>query len=659
MSDKFRYRPEIDGLRAIAVLAVVFFHAGMGMPGGYAGVDVFFVISGFLITGLLIKELDQKRFTIVGFWERRIRRLFPALFVMVIATLVTGFIFGLPEPFENLAESAIAQAILLANVFFWRDSGGYFAMAAETQPLLHTWSLAVEEQFYLFFPLVMMLFWVRSTRLTKTLIWAVVVLSLGASIYLSGSRISLGAFYLLPTRAWELMLGAVIALHAKPRPSRRSVDETMAWGGLLAIIASFFVLSNTTPFPGWAALLPCLGTVAVIYGNRNRLTSAGRLLALRPIVFIGLISYSLYLWHWPVFVFGKTILFDFAVAVREPALIALSVLLGVLSWRFVETPFRKKQLAASRSRMFAFGIGGTVVVLLAAGTIKMGQGLPQRLPDEVLQLTEAEPNDTAGSQTLFYGGQMRKIGVQSDSPTFIFWGDSHALSMWPSIHNWAREAGVSGVFIARPSVTPIPGVWRPNSNLRDGRELNEQVRRFIQEHDIKQVVLCSRWAINVIGRPNGLMDSLITDKEVDELTPEIALGAFERGMRKNITSLNEAGVHVWIMRQVPRQTYDVPNALATAVVLNRDLSKIRGINLEQHHNRQAVVNEVLDRLVGPRVTILDPTPYMFDESGRSWIQIDGHASYSDDDHITTHGATRLRPLFEPVFEKMASQESPQ
>lgn len=296
------YRPEIDGLRAIAVMAVVLFHARLGCHGGYVGVDVFFVISGFLITSLILRDLDSGRFRMVEFWERRIRRIVPALTVAISLTVAAGWWLHLPDDFQRLGQAVIAQGLVLSNLYHgWCTD--YFSPRVDAFPLMHTWSLAVEEQFYIALPLILVILhrwrpnWVRPSLLLACLM----SLALGVAMTAYIPRVS---FYVLPSRAWELLLGSVLA--AYPRCGERAplwLREGIGWSGLLAIAASILLFQEKIPFPGLPTLLPTLGTVAFIWANRT-LTTSGRMLAMRPFVFVGQVSYSYYLLHWPVIAYA-------------------------------------------------------------------------------------------------------------------------------------------------------------------------------------------------------------------------------------------------------------------------------------------------------------------------------------------------------------------
>ncbi|MEO1020870.1 MAG: acyltransferase, partial [Pseudomonadota bacterium] len=328
------YRPDIDGLRALAVLAVVFYHAGFDIVGGgFVGVDVFFVISGYLITSIIMKDIQSADgFSIAKFYERRARRIFPALFAVIFASSIAAFFILTPLELDRFARSAIAATLFVSNIFF-RYQTGYFAGDADEQPLLHTWSLAVEEQFYIFFPLFLMFVHRFLPRRISLLVLLVAIVSLAMALV--GIRFSTAAaFYLAPPRAWELMLGALLALGAVPTLRWRLGRELVAIVGLAAIAWSVTRFDEATIFPGFAALLPTFGTAALIWAGMGPGTSlVNRLLSQKPLVFVGLISYSLYLWHWPLIVFH-----EFSVAHRPSprellVILAISFVLAIISWR--------------------------------------------------------------------------------------------------------------------------------------------------------------------------------------------------------------------------------------------------------------------------------------------------------------------------------------
>jgi peptidoglycan/LPS O-acetylase OafA/YrhL len=353
-----QYRAEIDGLRALAVVPVILFHAGFELfSGGYVGVDVFFVISGFLITTILIEDIENKRFSIVNFYERRARRILPALFFVMLVCIPFAWML-LPEAALNkFGNGLIGVSLFLSNVVFWRQQG-YFDESAELNPILHTWSLAVEEQYYVLFPIFLILAW----RFGKNRVFWMLVVMAAVSLLLSewGWRNSAVAnFYLAPTRAWELFTGSIAAFVVQKQGVRK--NNLLALFGLAAILFSIFFYDKATPFPSVYALAPVLGVVLlVIYADRD--TFAAKLLSTKGFVGLGLISYSAYLWHQPLYAFFRV--YNKEVTLNSYASLGffvLSLVLAYLSWRFIEKPFRCKT-NFSKLSIFSLGIGSLLLI---------------------------------------------------------------------------------------------------------------------------------------------------------------------------------------------------------------------------------------------------------------------------------------------------------
>ncbi|EIJ36530.1 acyltransferase family protein [Thiothrix nivea] len=370
------YRKEIDGLRAVAVLPVIFYHAGFAwFPGGYVGVDVFFVISGYLITSIILGELEAGRFTLAGFYERRARRILPALFFVLLACLPFAWLWLLPDELTAFGQSVMAVVGFVSNILFWLQTD-YFGPTAEQIPLLHTWSLAVEEQYYLLFPLFMLLAWKLGKRWLVGVIAAVALLSLGWSEWLWRQSVEAN-FYLIPSRAWELMVGALTAfyLHKNTAAQGRAAQFASLLGlGLLACAVLLF--DNGIPFPSLYALVPVVGAALLILFARPA-TWVGRLLACRVLVGIGLVSYSAYLWHQPVFVFARMQSMEEPGMELMAALSLLSLLLAWFSWRWVEKPFRDRR-HFTRKQIFTSAAIGSLILLAIGGWLVWAQGVPSR-----------------------------------------------------------------------------------------------------------------------------------------------------------------------------------------------------------------------------------------------------------------------------------------
>jgi len=651
----FKYRPDVDGLRAVAVLLVLLFHARFGFTGGYVGVDVFFVISGFLITGLIVRKQEEGTFSLAGFWVRRIRRIIPAATFLTAVTLIAGVVLLLPEDLEELAQSTVAQQLMAANFFFWLNTD-YFAGPAEMKPLLHMWSLAVEEQFYLGYPFLLIL-GRRVSR--KTLLWTLATLSV-ATLALSELQTHtrpLATFFLLPTRAWELLLGALLVWCPQPTRLRRSHIDILSALGLAAILGSGWFFHPATRFPGVSALVPCAGTALVVYANSSRLGFVGRALATPPMVAIGLMSYSLYLWHWPILTYLRYWLgSDLSVPIRVAAL-GLSLGLAYLSWNFVETPFRR----GKRDKKFKQVVTAAVVSAgcLAAISLWIGvkEGLPSRWPDRVLRLTDdnSVPQHYATTSEPAEAGDLPMLGSPAEEKqTVLLWGDSHALALAELCDRLAVEYGIRLAIAARPAMAPLLETWRPG--LRDEMVgWNRAVLQYVENHGIQNVILVARWAVNIEGRPDGKTDSLIVDEPAVQLTRETARAALGRGLERTVAALEAAGATVWIVKQVPLQKSDPMKALVLASLLGR--AQPSGITKTVHEQRQANVSEVIDVLQLRDSRRLDPADWCFDDLGASHIGRGGRSLYADPDHLSPYGAqTLLHPMLEPVFREIAERQ---
>lgn len=630
------YRADIDGLRAVAVTAVLLFHADLGCDGGYVGVDVFFVISGFLITSLILKDIDRGRFQVVDFVERRVRRILPPLAVVVFASLVAGWLLLFPLELQELGQSVFAQAMLVSNVYFWLESG-YFAEAAEVKPLLHTWSLAVEEQFYLLFPVLLVLI----NRVSRKLIIPSLLLiggaSFGFSVYSSYTYPSFN-FYLLPTRAWELLMGSLLAAIPMRHFSSRWLTESLSWTGFVAIIGAIVLFDRETRFPGVAALLPCVGTSLVIWANGQSMTYLGRWLSTPPLVFVGLISYSLYLWHWPVFVFAKYWTLGTLSLNERLLLLVLSVALAILSWKCVEGPFRQRKIFAGRVQIVSFASVATVTLLLAGLVLHACKGVPSRIPTEALQYANAKADFPFLCQISLMqarNGELVELGSENKhSPIdLLVWGDSHAMAALPILDIMCRENSIRGVAATHSATSPLVGYEDSSRDSLKGDSLafKETVVEFVSMQHVSNVLLIARWD-HYIASDQG------TDRLRSYLEPTI----------KNLT---ESGANVWIMRQVPKQRCNVPQSLASAVLYGRDLEELAlpfDVFRRDFQLQDPLFEGLSRKYVG--VTVLDPTDVFYVAgTTRCRIAEGGRSLYCDGDHLSSAGALLLRPLFEPVF----------
>ncbi|MCK5877582.1 MAG: acyltransferase [Candidatus Marithrix sp.] len=411
------YRSEIDGLRAIAVIPVILFHAGFStFSGGFVGVDIFFVISGYLITTIILTEMEQGTFSLVKFYERRARRILPALYIVILVSLPFAWFLSLPNEMKDFSQSLVAVSSFSSNILFWYESG-YWDTAGELKPLLHTWSLAVEEQYYVLFPLFLMLMWHYRKRWILGSFTIIAVISLAAAQWGAYHNPS-ATFYLLPTRGWELAIGAGIAFYFLYRKQtiqtfllHRSVNELLGLLGLLMIGYGIFVFDEKTPFPSFYALIPTIGTGLIILFASSK-TITGRLLSTKLLVLIGLISYSAYLWHQPLLAFARQGTVNDLSSTTYAILAFLSLPLAYLSWRFIEKPFRTKDVFSQKEIFLFFSIGSVLFITIGlAGHFTKGfENFWLSRQSQTIQTTHNVINKRTGGNN--YG--TNKEGKQDD-----------------------------------------------------------------------------------------------------------------------------------------------------------------------------------------------------------------------------------------------------
>ena len=659
------YRPDIDGLRAVAVIPVVLYHFRIpGFGGGFVGVDVFFVISGFLITSLLFGELRAGEFSILRFYERRARRIFPALFTVVTTSLAAGIVIFFPRDLLRLAESAAATALFVSNFDFWLQSG-YFDVDANLKPLLHTWSLAVEEQFYVVFPALLYVMHTRKRVSLLFLVLALAILSFGLSVW-AVEQYPSAAFYLAPYRTWELMLGAILALGEFPRPKWGWVNDALSVSGLLSIAWAVFNFTSLTPFPGFNALFPCIGTAALIFAGHGEGRIVQRILSSGPFVFVGLVSYSFYLWHWPIHVFANYMLGSSQGIPLAIALILLSFALAVLSWRFIEQPFRRRQWI-SRGTVFQLGGLATAMSLAIAGGLFAVHGLPQRFsPDLRRILAEAddiEPrrhdcfNHTASE---LRDGNICTIGdLNAANPTFMLWGDSHADAILPAVDAAARRVGRKGLFIVHGRCPPLIHISLTDEPTERCAQLNDAALHFALGKDITVVILVARWAYYDQGVGYGPDANEVRHLiDLDPVTrPDVSQHAeFARVLGRTVRALRSAGKSVVIMAPVPEPGIDVPEAFARDASFQ--LHEARLLPLANYRARNAYVLRDLDdlrRRYG--VTIVDPVPLLCSSTSCELLR-DGKPLYVDHHHLSVYGALQISGLFAAAFQTQQKPDLP-
>ncbi len=520
-SGRLKYRPDIDGLRAVAVLSVMAFHMELShFSGGFVGVDVFFVISGYLISAIVFSEISAETYSITSFYERRIRRIFPALFAMLILFSVCALFYMFSSEMVNYAKSLLAASASVSNFYFWQHSG-YFD-APTLNPLLHTWSLAVEEQFYVLFPIYLWAvrrFYPKQLRLS---VYVLVVASLIASaIVVHFSRST--AFYMPYTRAWELLIGTVLALEVLPRLSSALLRNSAALLGIVMIVYSVLAYSRTTLFPGLSALVPCGGAALIIYAGEAGPTLIGRVLSWRPAVFIGLISYSLYLWHWPVILLHKTGLLLSMSSMPATVVehlshrrydqiieIVVSIVLAILSWKFIENPFRSGRLRFSGRPLFLMASGTAAACIAFSIYAIASAGIPGRMAPAADRIGSYHSSpDTIRTGSCFLTSESRMkdfddskcMHFESGKKNYLVLGDSHAAWIWPGLVSTLAPSNV-----LQASVSSCRPILRQSVSAICQQMMNHVFKDFLAQYKIDGLLLQARWETKDLGGLNETIE---------------------------------------------------------------------------------------------------------------------------------------------------------
>ena len=624
-----RYRPDIDGLRAVAVLSVVLFHAGVpGLTGGYVGVDIFFVISGYLITTILLQ--DQ---SIIRFYQRRARRILPALFAVLAVVLLLGTALMLPHDLTAMAKSAAATIAFLSNVWFWRQSD-YFAIATELWPLLHTWSLGVEEQFYIVFPIVVRI----ARRLPRPWLAALfallALLSFAMSVYGIQHVKTTLVFYLSPTRAWELLVGSILATGVLPSLRGRGLRSLLALAGLVAVVLPVFLYGRDTEFPGTMALPPVLGAAALIWAGTGGPTLVSPLLSARPMIFVGLISYSLYLWHWPVLAFARYVSVDPLPPLWIAGAIGAAFAAAVLSWRYVERPFRRHSLPDRTVWLFSLGgillLGGASLAIIAA------KGLPGRFPPALVALNEDSGTTWRCPVTRFvrFGDFYAcRLNLPSGDPRdadVVLWGDSHAQMYAPALMTALGTR--RGLLVNANGCAPVLG----DAITPECGSVQRGNYALIRALPAGTVILAQNWpqyrdeAGARLGR-----DPLPAERYQDGI----------RRLREVVAGLRAAGKQVLLIGPIAIPGYDVASIAPRELRFHGRLRQPTSMTRQDYRAEYANVIDAEEQLArDPGVRLIRIDDAVCDAARCGFIR-DGHAVFADYSHFTTPAAERLAPVF--------------
>lgn len=607
------YRREIDGLRAVAVLPVILFHAGFdSFSGGFVGVDVFFVISGYLITTIILTEIEQGKFSLVNFYERRARRILPALFFVMFACIPFAWFWLLPSEMRNFSQSLVAVSIFASNIFYGRQIG-YFASPAEMEPLLHTWSLAVEGQYYILFPVFFVLIW----RLGKDFIFYIVaitaVISFAAGPLTSVAR-PVAAFYLLSTRGWEILIGALAALYLANENRAKYTKGAIEAGGLLGltlILYAVFFYNKTTPYPGFYTLAPTLGSMLIVLFATQE-TRLGTLLANKAFVSVGVLSYGAYLWHHPLFVFARY------KSQCEPSHLALALLsivafmLSYFSWKYVESSFRKTGFSSKKVLICFSSAAGLLVSSGLTGHLYNGLSSMRFSERQLVTVNSLSPSPKRlACHFLQNENSLSKTACRyfSRNVTVAVVGNSHATELSYSLADLLKNRNIG---IAQHSMSGCAHNYNIISQAETvcGRWHNKILNEITNDKLIKYVVLSYR--------NEGYLNKLEHRKSLVDFSK----------------ALINAGKKVAIVLQAPRLKKSVTRYLTAAYPdfsgshISRQLKDWQYLYSASH----ALLSEL-----PPEVSVFDPAD-LFCKDSYCYATLNGIALYSDEHHMSLAGS---------------------
>lgn len=645
-SHVIRYRPDIDGLRAVAVLSVIAFHIWpKEFRGGYLGVDIFFVLSGFLITSIIWREIKDGNFSIARFYDRRVRRIMPALMLLLIVATPLAAVLLLPSDLIGYGKSLLATLCFAANFYFWRDTN-YFARAAGDKPLLHLWSLGVEEQFYILFPLILALLWRRWRRHATAAIVALTSLSLAANVAALYLGADSTAFFLLPTRAWELGLGALLALIPSSASGRTLVNETTAAAGLLLVGTGLAAAPQLLPFMP-AALPATVGVAMIISSGSRRTPLVNRALQAQPLRFIGLVSYSLYLWHWPIIVFAQYYLVRNLEPREVAAAFALMLMCAAGSWHFIERPFRRSSMSIRSVRIAA---GMAAAVLCAGAGVFLGaRGLPGRLNPEAALVDEAVDTNYRCpiSQFILLGASraclMNLPSRNAADADVILLGNSHAQMYAPLFARLLAERRETGLLVPANGCLPTVAVNITAGCIDTARKNLLEVEKL---PNARLVILGLDWAHG----PQGLVDA--RGHVVDNRGDAALIGALDR----LIGDLEGAGKQVVLIGPIAEPGWDVASTLSREMAFGRPNERAVYMPEGAFLGRYGTAIRHFEARGDIRLARPDRVQCV---AGRCEYLVDGRPLFADNGHLAQAELGRFRGIFEAVLPAPRRDRAPE
>ena len=627
-----KYRKEIDGLRALAVIPVILFHAGFTtFSGGFVGVDIFFVISGFLITTIIINEMDNGSFSLLNFYERRARRILPALFVVMLCTLPFAWFWMQPQDLKNFSQSLVAVPLFVSNILFWRTSG-YFDSESELKPLLHTWSLAVEEQYYILFPMFLILAWKLGKKWIISLLLIVFIISILAAEWGSKTQPSF-TFYLLPTRAFEILIGSLISFYINHKKGIISVSESVSQSvslvGLALVLYAIFAFDSKTPSPSLYTLVPTIGAgLIIMFANSQNLV--GSLLGSKIFVGVGLISYSAYLWHQPIFALLKYKSIDGLLSVEFSLILLIIILiLSFLSWYYVEKTFRKNNIR--KSNFFLFSLIGSLIFILIGFY-------------ENFNIKIKESKD-------FYS---KNIEIANTPKKIMLLGDSHAGHLASGLHNIFGENLVVRSF---NGCIPFINVDRYDNRFVPGecvKKINQQISEFESDRNYGLIILSTMGPVYLDGTPfKGKDVARVTGLGVELIDNKFEKNrwiVFETGMRNTLKKISlqtdkkivfvldvpELGIEDRYCGSPMKSIYVIGTSFGIGNEITYERCRQTRVDFNERTNRyHNLIRTVLKDF--PNVTLFDPTS-LFCDNEWCYGSKDGIKLYRDIDHLSEFGS---------------------
>ena len=644
-----KYRSEIDGLRAIAVIPVILFHAGFELfSGGFVGVDIFFVISGYLITTMLVEDLERNSFSLISFYERRARRILPALYFMVILSIIFGWFVLTPYFYRDLFQTVTSISLFLSNYLLYIKSG-YFAPIAELKPFMHTWSLAIEEQYYLFFPILLMIFWRFGWQ---KMLWIFILIFIASFLFClwALNPHPRANFLLLPSRVWELLAGSLLAFFIQKRGLKN--NNFLAMIGLFAILISVFTFDSSIPFPSHYTLIPVFGTMAIIlFANKNTLVA--KILSIKFIVSLGLISYSLYLWHQPIFSFLKHLLFDEPNNFQNFIAILLIFCVSFFSWSYVERPFRDRNKFSKNTII-------TLSILILSTTIILGLighnkfGFTNRLSVETQSISEGAFDKNPRHFSCDYLNNSDDIdkscllGNKKHAKTNILLiGDSHGDHLVNNFDKVLKSRNLSAYNFTFKNCSLV-NFETDTSQFKETKCFSKIKEFLMNNKNINKVIMSFRWVNLLPGTPYGNN----INKKKNVLDKKI-LNNRSKIIAKKVSDLIGPDIELMLIYPVPEAGEDVPNYTVKRRILGENnFTLTNSYKLFVERNKYAYL--ALDLVsTTKKIVRIYPSSILCDEApnGTCNTIFNGKSLYYDDDHLSNFGASLLNPLITPFLEK--------